>query len=133
MQGSGAPQRVHFTGLSDKAGAYLRASDIFVLPSEREGMPNAVLEAMASRVPVILTPFKGLSADLGTAGEQYLLCATAPPRHWHPPLRQLLDDAQLRARIAQQGYDWVRQTMSLDKSLDRYAALYHELAAQGGG
>jgi hypothetical protein len=47
-------------------------------------------------------------------------------------LRQLLDDAQLLARIAQQGYDWVRQTMSLDKSLDRYAALYHELAEHCG-
>jgi glycosyltransferase involved in cell wall biosynthesis len=132
VQGSGAPRRVHFTGLSDKAGAYLRASDIFVLPSEREGMPNAVLEAMASRVPTILTPFKGLSADLGTAGAQYLLCERTAPA-LASTLRQLLDDAQLRARIARQGYDWVRQTMSLDKSLDRYAALYHELAAQGGG
>jgi len=103
-----------------------------VLPSEREGMPNAVLEAMASRVPVILTPFKGLSADLGGAGEQYLLCNRTGPA-LASTLRQLLDDAQLRARIAQQGYDWVCRTMGLDKSLDRYAALYHELAAQGGG
>jgi len=57
---SGAPQRVHFTGLSDQVDKLTRASDIFVLPSEREGMPNSILEAIASRVPVIMTPFKGL-------------------------------------------------------------------------
>ena len=42
---SGAPERVHFTGLIDNVDTLVRASDIFVLPSEREGMPNSVLEA----------------------------------------------------------------------------------------
>jgi glycosyltransferase involved in cell wall biosynthesis len=125
---SGAPQRIHFTGLSDEVPAYTRAADILALPSEREGMPNSVLEAMASRVPVVLTPFTGLSRDLGRADCEYLMCertATALAA----TLRQLLASAELRNTIAQQGYDWACRTMSLERSLDRYAALYHELAA----
>jgi glycosyltransferase involved in cell wall biosynthesis len=76
----------------------------------------------------VLTPFTGLSRDLGRADCEYLMCertATALAA----TLRQLLASAELRNTIAQQGYDWACRTMSLERSLDRYAALYHELAA----
>ncbi len=129
---SGAPERVHFTGLIDNVDTLVRASDIFVLPSEREGMPNSVLEAMASSVPVIITPFTGLSSDLGTAGTHYLLSErTAPALSEH--LKRLLDNVEARNTLARSGYDWVRNTLGLDKSLDRYAALYHELASNKPG
>ena len=127
---SGTPERVHFTGLCDNVEVYQRASDILVLPSEREGMPNAVLEAMASRVPVIMTPYKGLCADMGTAGTHYLLSERNVDA-LSAALRQLLESPAQRLELASQGYDWVKQTMDLDKSLDRYAALYHELAGAG--
>jgi len=127
---SGAPERVHFTGLCENVEEYQRASDILVLPSEREGMPNAVLEAMASRVPVIMTPYKGLCSDIGTPGTHFLLSERNVDA-LSSALRQLLENPALRSKFASQGYDWVRQTLSLDKSLDRYAALYHELAGTG--
>jgi len=127
---SGAPERVHFTGLCENVDEYQRASDIFVLPSEREGMPNAVLEAMASRVPVIMTPYKGLCSDMGTPGTHFLLSERNVDA-LSSALRQLLENPAQRSEFAGQGYDWVRQTLSLDKSLDRYAALYHELAGTG--
>jgi len=129
IQTSGAAERVHFTGLSDEVEALLRASDIFVLPSEREGMPNSVLEAMASRVPVVITPFKGLSEDLGEAGTHYLLSERTPAA-LTSSLQRLLDDTELRQQLAHQGYHWVTRTMSLDKSLDRYAAMYHRMAGK---
>ena len=125
---SGSPERVHFTGLSENVPAYMQASDIFVLPSEREGMPNAVLEAMASRVPVVITPFKGLSNDLGVPGEHFLL-SNRNAADLSSALKQLLDDPGLASALAERGLAWVQETMSIDKSLDRYANLYHELAA----
>jgi len=128
---SGAPERVHFTGLCENVDEYQRASDIFVLPSEREGMPNAVLEAMASRVPVIMTPYKGLCSDMGTAGIHFLLSERSVEA-LSSALRQLLENPAQRSELANHGYDWVRQTLSLDKSVDRYAALYHELAKDKG-
>ncbi len=125
---SGAPERVHFTGLCKNVEEYQRAADIFVLPSEREGMPNSVLEAMASRVAVIVTPFKGLSHDLGTPGTHFLLC-DRNVTDLASALRLLLENPAQRSQFATQGYQWIRENMNIERSLDRYAALYHELAA----
>jgi glycosyltransferase involved in cell wall biosynthesis len=123
---SGAPGQVHFTGLVENVETYLHASDVFVLPSHREGMPNSVLEAMACGVPVIITPFLGLSHDLGTPGEHYLL-ADFSPDSLAGELRRLLQDPGLRQRLADAALQRIRQTMDLESSLDQYASLYKEL------
>lgn len=53
--------RVSFEGQKDKEEIppYFSKADIFVFPSSREGMPNAVLEAMAGGLPVVMTPCEG--------------------------------------------------------------------------
>jgi glycosyltransferase involved in cell wall biosynthesis len=124
---SGAAERVHFTGTVDDVEAYLRASDVFVLPTEREGLPNSVLEAMATSLPVVITPFIGLSADLGVADRHYLLSdpnAEALATH----MGRLLEDRNYRIELGRRGRRWVEETMDVRRSLDRYAALYRELA-----
>lgn len=52
---------VIFVGQKNKAElpAYYQAADIFILPSKKEGMPNVVLEAMASGLPIVMTPCEG--------------------------------------------------------------------------
>jgi glycosyltransferase involved in cell wall biosynthesis len=59
----GISDRVVFTGLiekRDKLSTYYRASDIFVFPSRNEGLPNVILEAMATGLPAIVTRLPGL-------------------------------------------------------------------------
>ena len=124
---SGAPGQVHFTGLVDNVETYLQAADVFVLPSQREGMPNCVLEAMACGVPVIITPFLGLSDDLGKPGEHFMLSDFSPDA-LAKELRSLLQDPGRRQRLADTALLWIRQTMDLQASLDQYASLYKELA-----
>jgi glycosyltransferase involved in cell wall biosynthesis len=124
---SGNPERVHFVGLADNVESYLSGSDLFVLPSRREGMPNSVIEAMACGIPVIITPFVGLSDDLGTAGKEYLL-ADFSAESLAAAITSLLKDHSLRAMLGKQGRTWIETTMDLEHSLDRYADLYHELA-----
>lgn len=126
---SGRPGQVHFVGMADNVEAYLYAADVFVLPSRREGTPNSVLEAMACGVPVVVTPFLGLSEDLGRQGEHYLL-ADFSPDALAQAIGGLLQDPERRRRLAGSALQWIRQTMDLETSLDRYAALYREIAGK---
>ena len=124
---SGAPERVHFTGLIRNVEDYLRASDVFAFPSAREGMPNVVLEAMASGLPVVLTPFDGLSAELGRAGEEYLLVERRVDA-LVKAISGLLENLQLRENYGKKARNWVQKHLDIERTLDRYAHLYHELA-----
>jgi glycosyltransferase involved in cell wall biosynthesis len=61
----GISQRVHFAGHRRDVPQILAASELLVLPSAWEGMPNVVLEAMASRRPVVATRVEGVEELLG--------------------------------------------------------------------
>jgi glycosyltransferase involved in cell wall biosynthesis len=125
---SGAADRIHFTGMTDDVEKYLRASDVFVLASKREGFPNSVLEAMASGLPVVVTPFVGRSPSMGDEGEHYLL-AEREPDAVGACLCRLLESREERARLGGNGLRLVREHFAVEHSLDRYVALYRELGA----
>lgn len=57
--------RIHLLGYRDDAQAFLANATLFLFPSRWEGMPNAVMEAMAHGVPVISTPVDGIAPLLG--------------------------------------------------------------------
>jgi glycosyltransferase involved in cell wall biosynthesis len=62
----GIATRVIFVGFTDNPWIWLRISDVFLLSSRWEGMPNAALEALACGVPVIATPESGGIAEVIT-------------------------------------------------------------------
>jgi glycosyltransferase involved in cell wall biosynthesis len=55
----GVADAVKVSGMVDCVESYLATSDVFVLPSYREGMPRALLEAMSMELPVIATDIRG--------------------------------------------------------------------------
>jgi len=67
----GVEHQVSWTGFVREMGPLYRAADVFALPSSNEGMPNALLEAMASGLPSVITPIPG-SVDLVRDGEEGL-------------------------------------------------------------
>jgi glycosyltransferase involved in cell wall biosynthesis len=124
---SGAADRVHFVGQVENVEDYYRAADVFVFTSQREGVPNAVLEAMASRLPVITTPFLGLPDEFGRPDEHYLL-AEYDPSLLSSLIEIVLGDRDLRTRVGMSARKWIEEQMDVERSLDRYAALYRGLA-----
>lgn len=73
----GLAGRVHFVESTLEIEKYHRASDIFVLPSVREGLPNALLEAMACGTACVVTRIEGVTDTLVDDGESGIL---VPPR-----------------------------------------------------
>jgi glycosyltransferase involved in cell wall biosynthesis len=126
-QASGCPGRIHFPGLVDNVEEYLRASDVFVFPSRREGMPNTVLEAMACGLPVVLCPFLGLAEEFGHSSQGQILVDHSP-EDIASGIGTLLEDDGLRSALGRQARRWVEENMDVESSLDRYASLYHDLA-----
>ena len=129
LAASGAAERVHFTGLVDNVPDYLRASDVFVFPSEREGMPNAVIEAMACGLPVVLTSFPGLSKEFGKPGHEYLL-VDRQALSIADSVAEVLQNKRLAAHLGQRARRHIEKTMDRELILDRYADLYRGLAAE---
>jgi len=117
---------VHFAGYVNNAEEYLRAADVFVFPSMREGMGNAVTEAMASGVPVILTPFVGLPQEFGKPGEHFIKVERDPDA-LSAAIGTLLDDSDFCRELIASGLKLVRDTMDIEMSLDKYVALYRDL------
>jgi glycosyltransferase involved in cell wall biosynthesis len=64
---------VIFMPFSDNIEEYYQAADAFIFMSRLEGMPNVLLESMASGLPILVNKFKGFSSDYGVDGMEYLL------------------------------------------------------------
>lgn len=126
---SGAADQVHFTGIVDDVENYLRAADIFILASSREGTPNSVLEAMATGLPCLVTPYLGMSAGIGRAGEHYQL-VDRDQAAIAEALTGLLQSEPLGSTFGDKGRRYVVENIDQQHSLDRYVALYEELAAR---
>jgi len=68
----GVADRVHLLGYRNDVPALLKAADVLLLLSEREGLPRSVMEAMATGVPVVGTRIRGITDLLGD-GAGYLV------------------------------------------------------------
>jgi starch synthase (maltosyl-transferring) len=122
----GIISHVHFLGWRDDVNALLRAADFFVMPSRWEGMPNAVLEAMAAGLPVIATPAEG-SAELVRDGETGRLVPIDDADALAGALTELTRDATQRVAWGQHGQVIARTKFSIATMITRYEQLYESV------
>ena len=116
-----------FTGQRADVARLLGALDVFVLPSLREALPIAVLEAMAMRVPVIATPVGGVP-EVVQDGATGLLVPPGDAAALREALARLLADPALAARLAAAGQARVQAEFSLDRMVARVDHLYRTFA-----
>ena len=117
---------VGFIGRVDNIIDYLHATDIFVLPSFQEGLPNSLLEAMACRLPVVATRIGGV-VDVVKDGENGILVNPGDSNDLTEGLLRLLKDDELAAYIALNAYKTIRNSYSIDSIATRYIELYRQL------
>lgn len=119
----GIDNDLKFLGLRHDTVDLLQGCWGFVLPSRWEGMPNALLEAMACGLPCVATCVSG-SEDIITDGVNGLLVEPEDPVGLAEALRRIVEDSDLAQQLAQEARKTVVHRYQLDRMIDRYVALY---------
>ena len=124
----GISSRIHFVGWQSKEqlAALYRQANLFVFPSRHEGMPNAMLEAMACGLPVIASEIAG-SEELVLHNQTGLLFPSEDVVGLRDELRVLLVDAALRKRMGAAGRARVEAEYTWGGVAARYIDLLSEI------
>ena len=111
---------------TEKVTDWLRAIDIFVLPSLSEALSNALMEAMACGCPVVASNVGG-NPELVRSGETGLLFEPADAPGLASALITLIENESLRMRLAEAGARFVREHLSICASAQRMGGIYEQL------
>ncbi|WP_294171708.1 glycosyltransferase family 4 protein [uncultured Sphingomonas sp.] len=125
----GLTDRVTFTGYADyyRVPEVYRGHDIFVSPTYAEGFSNTILEALASGLAVLSCRSVGV-VDCLRDGENGLLVEPGDRVVLAKALTRLVDDAQLRRRLAATSLEECRRTYSWDAVGRQIMGVYEQLA-----
>jgi glycosyltransferase involved in cell wall biosynthesis len=120
---------VEFLGLRSDVVDLLQQSWGFVLPSRNEGMPNALLEAMACGLPCIATCVSG-SEDIIADGHNGILVESEQPAQMAHALRRIIEDTELAQCLGREGRATVVREYQLAHIVERSLDLYRQLLAE---
>lgn len=128
-QALGLGETVRFLGRRDHVGDLLAASDVCVLPSRREGLGIAALEAMAAGRAVVASAVGGLGEAV-VHERSGLLVPPDDRRALTQALARLVGDPALRERLAAAGPARVAEGFLPEQMVDAYERLYREVLAE---
>lgn len=115
--------RVQFLGRRADVPQLLSDADLFLLSSRWEGMPNALIEAMAARLPVVATDVEGVAQLLGPLHAAQLSPA-GDAEEFVNRVSVLAADATLRVELGEANRARVESHFTLDKMVKRHAKVY---------
>jgi glycosyltransferase involved in cell wall biosynthesis len=127
----GLDDSVEFPGSidTDEVRRLLGMAAVACLPSAWEGMPGALMEAMASGVAVVGTDVGGTN-ELVVGGESGLLVPAYDPAALADALARVLSDPELRGRLASGGRRRIEECFSIDVMVDAKQQLFRQMAGR---
>lgn len=125
----GISTAVTFAGYQADVAGFLGASDLFVLPSLREGTPNALLEAMALAKPVVVSRVGGVPEIVQDAKTGFLVPPQDPASVAQAVLT-LMRDPNRAVDMGQRARQVIEQDFNVQRLARQMVALYHELLAE---
>jgi glycosyltransferase involved in cell wall biosynthesis len=120
---------VHLPGFTDRVSDYLALADVFVLPSLDEGLPIALLEAIAAGVPVIATGV-GDIPQLLEHGATGLTIPGRNPGAIRDAVDRLFSEPALGRRLADEGKDRLLRVHTAERMYEAYRCRYLELVGE---
>lgn len=130
VQEAGVADRVRLLGQRSDAADLLRAADFFLLPSTCEGLPLSILEAQATKVPVLAAPTAGIPEVVwdGTTG---FLIPADDAEGYAQRVEQLLGNPDLSNRVAEAAYLHTTREHTWSAFCRRVDELYDEVLESG--
>lgn len=123
---AGVADRLSFLGRREDALGFVAAADVFANPSDFEGLPVAVLEAMALQRPVVATAVGGVPAVV-QPGVTGVLVPAGDPAALAEGVAGLLDDPHTAAQLAAAARKIIERDYSLEAMVRRFEAIYDEV------
>lgn len=130
VETAGLGDRVRLLGHRNDLPEILAAADLFAFPSLYEGLPGAVIEAMALGLPVIGSDI-GPVREVVDAGGSAELVPTASPRRLAAAIDGMLTDRRRAAALGRRGREIFEERFTLERSVQKTLDLYRRLAAGG--
>jgi glycosyltransferase involved in cell wall biosynthesis len=125
---AGVGASLHLLGPRSDAVALMCQFDVFVLPSRVEGLPVALLEAMALERPVVVTPVGGVP-EVVRDGKDGLHVPVDQPKALAEAIHLLLRSPEVAAALGRSAAARVRGEFGLERMVDAHARLYERLCA----
>jgi len=127
----GLERRVHLLGKRNEVPECLAASDVFVLASNWEGNPLAVIEAMAAGLPVVATAVGGVP-ELVESGQQGILVPPGDCVAFTDAMRTLLNDPEKRMAMANAAHARATAAFNVERMAQGYESIYKAALASSG-
>ena len=105
----------------DQLPAFYSRADVFLFPSRKEGMPNAVLDAMSYCLPIIMTPCQG--SDELIDGNGFVTDAAK----FGEKIEQLALSADAREKMGQRSTQLIEEVLSWHNTASRYLQLFNNI------
>jgi L-malate glycosyltransferase len=110
----------------ESAMQILKSSDIVIVPSRIDNIPNVIKEAFFLKIPIVATNIKGIS-EIITNDVNGILVPSEEPEKLTSAVNQLLDNKEKMKEITENGYDFIIKNMTWDILLPKYINFYEKL------
>lgn len=127
----GLNSRVHLVGLVGEVRALMCAADVFCLPSLYEGLPLALLEAMAEGLPTVAYAIDGVR-DVIVDGQHGIMAVEGDVAGFAAAVARLANDDDMRMRAGRAARDLARSRFSFSAVVDRLEEVYRTAMAGRG-
>lgn len=118
--------RVHFTGMREDVPQLLDSFDVFVFPSHWEGLPGALLEAMAAGLPIVATRVTG-NVELISHQESGLLVPPKEPDALAATIERVLSDPEFASWLGKQAQIQAFDNYTSRTMVEQFEEVYNDL------
>ena len=128
LEASNQSSHVHWVGRVANVRDYMLASDVFCLPTRREGFGIVIIEAMAAGLPVVVARLDGVTTDIVQSEREGILVTGHNPDDYASAVLRLHMDPPMAREMQRAARARAVSHFSLESAVEGYAQLYRKLA-----